>query len=204
MDSKGERPSEPCDPDCEWVSGRPLWNFKERLVFLDCSDGCLGSCLVILALPASECPLGASESGSVILGAAPDRRLARTGFPKSSSSLHQAIFFELNLHSSAGQCGDLLRILDSGFSQYLPSLVLSAEDPRSKIQDPRLPPPPSTLGGSWVLDPGSWILDLKENLPSLVWPRDDALGRSCSRRDIGPFWFRCRGCTLWLVGGCFS
>ena len=68
MDSKGERPGEPCDPDCEWVSGRPHWNFKERLVFLDCSDGCLGSCLVILALPASECPLGASESGSVILG----------------------------------------------------------------------------------------------------------------------------------------
>ena len=49
MDSKGERPGEPCDPDCEWVSGRPHWNFKERLVFLDCSDGCLGSCLVILA-----------------------------------------------------------------------------------------------------------------------------------------------------------
>ena len=44
-----------CDPDSdEWVSGRPHWNFKERLVFLDCSDGCLGSCLVILALPASS------------------------------------------------------------------------------------------------------------------------------------------------------
>ena len=68
MDSEGGRPGEPCDPDCEWVSGRPHWNFKERLVFLDCSDGCLGSCLVILALPASECPLGASESRSVILG----------------------------------------------------------------------------------------------------------------------------------------
>ena len=68
LDSKGERPGGPCDPDCEWVSGRPHWNFKERLVFLDCSDGCLGSCLVILALPASECSLGASESGSVMLG----------------------------------------------------------------------------------------------------------------------------------------
>ena len=159
MDSKGERPGEPCDPDCEWVSGRPHWNFKERLVFLDCSDGCLGSCLVILALPASEGPLGACESGSVKCdpGAAQDRRLARTGFPKSSSSLHQAIFFEGNLHSSAGQCRDLLRILDSGFSQYLPSLVLSAEDPESKIQDPRLPLPPPTLRRCWVLDPGSWI-----------------------------------------------
>ena len=47
-------------------------------------------------------------------------------------------------------------------------MVLSAEDP--KIQDPgsKVAPPPPTLGGSWVLDSGFWILDLKENLPSLV------------------------------------
>ena len=31
---------------------------------LDCSDGCLGSCLVILALPASEClGVGAVAAG---------------------------------------------------------------------------------------------------------------------------------------------
>ena len=142
MDSEGGRPGGHCDPDCEWVSGRPHWNFKERLVFLDCSDGCLGSCLVILALPASECALGACKPGSVILGRLRTAAWHALDFQKSSSSLHQAIFFEGNLHSSAGQCGDLLRILDSGFSQYLPSLVLSAEDPRSKIQDPRSPPPP--------------------------------------------------------------
>ena len=148
MDSEGWH----CDPDCVWVSGRPHWNFKERLVFLDCSDGCLGSCLVILALTASECALGACKPGSVILGRLRTAAWHALDFQKSSSSLHQAIFFEGNLHSSAGQCGDLLRILDFGFSQYLPSLVLSAEDPRSRIQGP--PPRPPTLAGSWVLDPG--------------------------------------------------
>ena len=137
-------------------------------MFLDCSDGCLGSCLVILALPASECPLGASESGSVILGRLRTAAWQALDFQKA----HQAF---IKRYFSKGTCTVLPAsveicsgswILDFRNTCLLWCYRLKIQDPRSRIQGP--PPASPTLGGSWVLDSGFWILDLKENLPSLV------------------------------------
>ena len=174
LDSKGERPGEPCDPDCEWVSGRPHWNFKERLVFLDCSDGCLGSCLVILALPASECPLGASESGSVILGRlrtaawqALDFQKAHQAFIKRSFSKGTCTVLPASVEICSGSW-----ILDFRNTCLLWCYRLKIQDPRSRIQGP--PPPPTH--SRRVLGPGFWILDFgsegKLAFFGMFWPED--------------------------------
>ena len=157
MDSEGGRPGGHCDPDCEWVSGRPHWNFKERLVFLDCSDGCLGSCLVILALPASECALGACKPGSVILGRlrtaawhALDFQKAHQAFIKRSFSKGTCTVLPASVEICSGSW-----ILDFRNTCLLWCYRLKIQDPGSKV-----PPPAPLLSqgpGSWILDSGFWI-----------------------------------------------
>ena len=122
--------------------------------------GALDLASMILALPASGRPLGATVSGSVILERHRTEPRPALDFQEPHQALIKRSFSKENLHLSASQCGDPLRILDSGFEEDLPVLGGLAQDPKSKIQDPRSPPPPPPLSqglGSWILDSGFWI-----------------------------------------------
>ena len=125
-------------------------------MFLDCSDGCLGSCLVILALPASECALGACKPGSVILGRlrtaawhALDFQKAHQAFIKRSFSKGTCTVLPASVEICSGSW-----ILDFRNTCLLWCYRLKIQDPRSRIQGP--PPPTPTLSRK-VLDLGSWI-----------------------------------------------
>ena len=142
-------------------------------MFLDCSDGCLGSCLVILALPASECPLGASESRSVILGRlrtaawhALDFQKAHQAFIKRSFSKGTCTVLPASVEICSGSW-----ILDFRNTCLLWCYRLKIQDPRSRIQG--RPPP---LHSPRVLGPGSWILDFgsegKLAFFGMFWPED--------------------------------
>ena len=142
-------------------------------MFLDCSDGCLGSCLVILALPASECPLGASESGSVILGRlrtaawhALDFQKAHQAFIKRSFSKGTCTVLPASVEICSGSW-----ILDFRNTCLLWCYRLKIQDPRSRIQGPPLPP-----HSRRVLGPGFWILDFgsegKLAFFGMFWPED--------------------------------
>ena len=144
MDSEGGRPSGSCTLDGQWGSERAHWIVRERLASLDRSEGCLGSCLMILALPASGRPLGATVSGSVILERHRTEPRPALDFQEPHQALIKRSFSKENLHLSASQCGDPLRILDSGFEEDLPVLGGLAEDPKSKIPLCGRPPPQIT------------------------------------------------------------